>query len=328
MQNRNMFPFRRQGPKKRNKNNNPRNKMRGPQKALPNSARDMVATVQQATKSLAQMLAGRSRPSGQMAHAQSVLAHAERLIDDRQHNRLNPSEREEFFEQLARLRLTIADAESEALVVEEPEPKPQVAPVGQERLRAMALALSRPEPAPAPDAEVGEAAGDDRSRSLEDEADADAGKAAEAAAPATEPVALSAANARSGRLQLSRTGADEAADVLNEPLAPARPRRLRARVAPDPAPSPADPASSSSTASPEAESTNGAQPPAPGRRLVATGGNGGPAGASAAESGSAAENETGERRATTPRPRRTKTAKGLPEGWVIDEEGFVVPGPR
>jgi hypothetical protein len=33
-------------------------------------------------------------------------------------------------------------------------------------------------------------------------------------------------------------------------------------------------------------------------------------------------------------PRRTlrnaprKTQQGLPEGWVIDEDGFVVPGPR
>ena len=28
-------------------------------------------------------------------------------------------------------------------------------------------------------------------------------------------------------------------------------------------------------------------------------------------------------------PRRSrKTQTGLPEGWIIDEEGFVVPGPR
>ena len=62
------------------------------------------------------MLAGRTGAFGQLNHARNLLAHAERLINDRVHNRLIPAEREEFFEQLARLRLTLADADAEAEV--------------------------------------------------------------------------------------------------------------------------------------------------------------------------------------------------------------------
>ena len=110
MQNRGMFPYRRHGGKKRSKG--PSHKSRGPHRPLPNSARDLLPMLQPATKALAQMLAGRAGVSGQLNHARNLLAHAERLINDRVHNRLIPAEREEFFEQLARLRLTLADADA------------------------------------------------------------------------------------------------------------------------------------------------------------------------------------------------------------------------
>src|ERR687891_864310 len=113
MQNRSIFPYRRHGPKKRVKHG-PNRKPRGPQKGIPNSARDLLPMLQPATKALAQVLAGRAGASGQLGHARAMLAQAERLIAERQHNRLNPAEREEFFEQLARLKLTITDAEVEA----------------------------------------------------------------------------------------------------------------------------------------------------------------------------------------------------------------------
>lgn len=325
MQNRNMFPFRRQGPKKRNKNNNPR-KIRGPQKALPNSARDMVGSLQQATKALAQMLAGRSNPSGQVAYAQSVLAHAERLIGDRQHNRLNPSEREEFFEQLARLRLTIADAESEAQTVaaEEQEPKPEVRPVDQERLRAMALALSQPEPAPTEQVDGRPDLGDPED--AEDEAGPDAEVVTAGAEPVGEPVAVSQANARSGRLQLSRTGSEQAADALGEPVGPARPRRLRARPVLEPAVSPG-PAPAAPAATNDARKTAPRPAAAPGGAGASPNGGSAPAAPVAEDDGDVAS-AAGDRPVPGTRPRRAKTTKGLPEGWVIDDEGFVVPGPR
>ena len=110
MHNRSMFPYRRHGAKKRSKGS--AHKSRGPQRPLPNSARDLLPMLQPATKALAQMLAGRAGASGQLNHARNLLAHAERLISDRVHNRLIPAEREEFLEQLARLRLTHADADT------------------------------------------------------------------------------------------------------------------------------------------------------------------------------------------------------------------------
>lgn len=307
MQNRNMFPFRRQGPKKRNKSNNAR-KGRGPQRALPNSARDMSTALQQATKSLAQMLAGRSNPSGQLANAQSVLGHAERLISERQHNRLNPGEREEFFEQLARLRLTIADAEAEAEVnaAEEEMPRRQAPPIDQERLRAMALALSQPEPEPERLNGHGEA---EQAADLAPAAD-------EPAEPevVADPVAVSAANAKSGRLQLSRSGHERAADALAEPIGPARPRRLRTRPA---APRPAAPPASESEGSNgtgQRHEVSGAEAPVPD-----------PVVEPPVSAGPAEEQATAQ---TTKRRRSAKSKTGLPEGWVIDDEGFVVPGPR
>ncbi|MGH6912314.1 MAG: hypothetical protein ACREH3_01235, partial [Geminicoccales bacterium] len=125
-----------------------RNKPRGPHKGLPNSARDLLPLLQPATKALAHMLAGRAGASGQATHARTLLAQAERLIAERVHNRLNPAEREEFFEQLARLKLTLADAEAEAEIraAEEQEPpRPAAPPVARERLKEMALALTSPE---------------------------------------------------------------------------------------------------------------------------------------------------------------------------------------
>ena len=158
MQNRGMFPYRRHGGKRRSKG--PSHKSRGPQRPLPNSARDLLPMLQPATKALAQMLAGRAGVSGQLNHARNLLAHAERLINDRVHNRLIPAEREEFFEQLARLRLTLADAEAEAEVqaAEEQVEKEPPRPVAHERLKEMALALSRPDrerlpPRPAEDSD-------------------------------------------------------------------------------------------------------------------------------------------------------------------------------
>ena len=76
MQNRSMFPFRRHGAKKRSKG--PGRKSRGPQRPLPNSARDLLPMLQPATKALAQVLAGRAGASGQLNHARNLLAHAER----------------------------------------------------------------------------------------------------------------------------------------------------------------------------------------------------------------------------------------------------------
>ena len=146
MQNRSMFPYRRPGSKKRGKNGAMRNKMRGPHKVLPNSARELLPLLQPATKALAQVLVGRTNLSNQLEHAQAVAAQADRLVHERAHNRLNPSEREEFFEQVARLKLTIADAQAEAEVQAEEEqaPRPAQPPVARERLKEMALALTQP----------------------------------------------------------------------------------------------------------------------------------------------------------------------------------------
>lgn len=143
MQNRNMFLYRRQGPNKKRTKSGPPRKNKGSQKGLPNSARDLLPLIQPATKALAQMLAGHTAASGQLGHARAVLAQTEKLVSDRAHNRLNPAEREEFFEQVARLRLTLADAESEAEVqTAEQEPTTVSMPVNRERLKEMALALT------------------------------------------------------------------------------------------------------------------------------------------------------------------------------------------
>jgi hypothetical protein len=297
MQNRSMFPFRRHGSKKRSKG--PGRKSRGPQRPLPNSARDLLPMLQPATKALAQVLAGRAGASGQLNHARNLLAHAERLINDRVHNRLIPAEREEFFEQLARLRLTLADAEAEAEVQaaeEQVERQPPPPPVAHERLKEMALALSRPErdrtrsPRPA-----------DGVESVDDgpvPSAATLGETTGAATPTEqpEPRPLRPLADLPGRLVLSKSGSESARRTIGEPLALRR-RRASAPVRgshPETAPD-ADPAAHADAISPD---------PA--------GGNGSAAGAT-----------TEPRKRLVRRTRKTKD--GLPEGWVVDEDGYVVP---
>ena len=177
--------------------------------------------LQPATKALAQVLAGRAGVSGQLGHARTMLAQAERMIAERAHNRLTPAEREEFFEQLARLKLTLADADAEAEVqaVEQHVPRPQAAPVAQERLKEMALALSvreRPGQPGAPAGSAGseaggagahEAAPQVGTEPIEDPAQA-------ASEPARDPDAGARAAAREGRLMLPRGGAEQAVQAL------------------------------------------------------------------------------------------------------------------
>ncbi|MGE3293349.1 MAG: hypothetical protein AB7O95_18420 [Geminicoccaceae bacterium] len=106
--------------------------------------------MQPTTKALAQMLAGNTKISGQLVHARNVLAQANRMVDDRMPDRLPPAAREQFFEQLALLKLTIADAEEGAAEAEELEEAPQrpAPPVDAARLREVALRLATSEPAP------------------------------------------------------------------------------------------------------------------------------------------------------------------------------------
>ena len=232
MQNRSMFPFRRHGSKKRSKG--PAHKSRGPQRPLPNSARDLLPMLQPATKALAQVLAGRAGASGQLNHARNLLAHAERLINDRVHNRLIPAEREEFFEQLARLRLTLADADAEAEVQaaeEQVERQPPPPPVAHERLKEMALALSRPErvrvrsPRPAEEVESG---GEDES-SVPIGATLDETTGAAAPTEQQERRPLRPLADLPGRLVLSRAGSESVRRAVTEPVAL---RRRRASASP------------------------------------------------------------------------------------------------
>jgi hypothetical protein len=324
-----MFPYRRHGPKKRTKGGGPIRKSRGPQRSLPNSARDLLPLLQPATKALAQMLAGRTQVSGQLEQARAMLNQAERLIADRVHNRLNPAEREEFFEQLARLRLTLADAadEAEARAVEEQRPRaPQPPPIAQERLKEMALALATPESArrrpgvggddqTAASAELPETSGGGHQPAGVDRGPDLAAAASETAAPG-EPAAEPGAETRSeaddgprrllainrpGRLELPKDAAVSAARSLSIPRHRGPGRRIAS--APPAAASP-----------PAAAEDDRAGPPAGARD--AEGGNG---------AASDADAESRDKAKATRRSR--KTQQGLPEGWIIDEEGFVVPGP-
>jgi hypothetical protein len=287
MQNRNMYLYRRQGPKKRAKPGPPR-KNRGSQKGLPNSARDLLPMIQPATKALAQMLAGRTGASGQLGHARAVLAQTERLVADRAHNRLNPAEREEFFEQVARLKLTLADAESEAEVqaMEEEAPAPSSTPVNHERLKEMAMALTSPggptsyeNRHKADAAGLEETAATDHSSSetpVEDEVLDD--PAPEVAKPPEDP----------NQLRLPRAGAER---VAIQPDVIRRRTNGRRRIA---KPDSASPRTSALSAPTSAESTP------------------------------AEETEVEKVAAGASAP---ATEQKLPKGWVIDDEGFVVPGP-
>jgi hypothetical protein len=299
-------------------------KPRGPQKGLPNSARDLLPMLQPATKALAQMLAGRTAVSGQLEQARAVLGQAERLIADRVHNRLNPAEREEFFEQLARLRLTLADAadEAEARAAEEHLPqRPPAPPVAQERLKEMALALATPEGArrragAGPDDD--EAAGPRSAAAEGDEpasrpmnadlapapatpedagepgsAAAEPGAGETTAAPADGPRRLHAIN-RAGRLELPK---DAAANV-SQSLSGMRGRTAARRKASGMKPTVASPPSEVEGAAADSKDEH-------------------------AGNGTAADAED----KAKPVRRSRKTKSGLPEGWIIDEEGFVVPGP-
>lgn len=111
-----MFPYRRPGQKKRNRgfqHHKQRDGREGGGRRLPGSPRELLPLLQPTTKALAHLLAGKSKSSGQLVHARNVLGHAQRMVDERLVDRMSPRDREEFLEQLARLKLTLADAESE-----------------------------------------------------------------------------------------------------------------------------------------------------------------------------------------------------------------------
>jgi hypothetical protein len=343
MQNRSIFPYRRHGPKKRVKHG-PNRKPRGPQKGLPNSARDLLPMLQPATKALAQVLAGRTGASGQLGHARTMLAQAERMIAERAHNRLTPAEREEFFEQLARLKLTLADADAEAQVqaVEQHEPRPQVAPVAQERLKEMALALSVRDRPGQPGAQAESTAPESAGPPSADEAAPPSGgeplgRASEAAEPAHDATARDpeaggratdpSSAARRDRLMLPKASANQAVQALAIGGLARRRNRAASWAA---AASAAE--SAGRTAPTPAEDRPETARPAPERRDTSSTASGeqhgavpGDPGEAHGSNGASAEDEA-ELRAKSGRRGRRPKHQGLPEGWVIDEEGFVVPG--
>ena len=150
-----MFPFRRNGPKKRGKGGGGGGGRRhhdggGAGRRIPGSAAELLGMMQPTTKALAQMLAGNTKISGQLVHARNVLAQANRMVDERMPDRLPPAAREQFFEQLALLKLTIADAEEGLAAEDEPEEAaPRPAPtVDAARLREVALSIATAQPAP------------------------------------------------------------------------------------------------------------------------------------------------------------------------------------
>jgi hypothetical protein len=317
MQNRSMFPYRRHGPKKRPKNG-PGRKPRGPQKGLPNSARDLLPLLQPATKALAHMLAGRTAMSGQFEHARGLLGQAERLVAERVHNRLNPVEREEFFEQLARLKLTLADAEAEAEVraVEQHAPRrPPAPPIARERLKEMALALTTPETP----RQLSGAAPEEPT--LEPEADIEHDiENKHHIENMEEPAAAPSTGAIDNKLRMPTTSADEPRPMMLG----RRPRRLELSKGAS------DAARAVAAARDHAARVRHSRAPAPdqAKDQAAPAGNGpvDQAGADLdeADNGSTAHSEQRTRAKSLRRSR--KTQEGLPEGWIIDDEGFVVPG--
>ncbi len=291
MQNRNMFLYRRQGPKKRTKPSAPR-KNRGPQKGLPNSARDLLPLIQPATKALAQMLAGRTGASGQLGHARAVLAQTERLVADRAHNRLNPAEREEFFEQVARLKLTLADAESEAEVQAQEDDAPVNAPmpVNRERLKEMAMALTSPGgPTSYENRHKFEAAKPEEAEEAELSIEPPSADVADPEAPAAELAKPDDPN----QLRLPRAGAESVA---------IQPNAIRPRVGARRRASKSDGSSARAT-------TLAVAPPAEPKPAPAV-----------------KQPEVEEVAADQPSPSLNAKQK-LPKGWIIDDDGFVVPGP-
>jgi hypothetical protein len=107
-----MFPYRRGNQRKRSKGNPPR-RTKGGGRRLPGSARELLPLLQPTTKALAQVLAGNVKASGQFVHARNVVERADQLVAEQQVDRLGLRDREEFLEQLARLKLTVSDAEAE-----------------------------------------------------------------------------------------------------------------------------------------------------------------------------------------------------------------------
>jgi hypothetical protein len=103
----------------------------------------LLGALQPTTKNLAQVLAGNSKASGQVVHARNILQQAERLVDERAVDRLPPKQREDFLEQLARLKLTLADADVEAEMDDEAEPATAASPgMSMDRLRELALSIA------------------------------------------------------------------------------------------------------------------------------------------------------------------------------------------
>ena len=305
-----MFLYRRQGPKKRPKSGNPR-KGRNPQKGLPNSARELLPIIQPATKALAQMLAGRTAASGQLGHARAVLAQTERLVADRAHNRLNPAEREEFFEQVARLKLTLSDAESEAesQAEEDQAAQPAAVPVDQARLKALALSLTISSDRSSKIAGGPEA--DDRFESpskngqaptlKEDPASSDAISSgddpepevidASENAPSTEPADTPPADPT--KLRLSRESKDK---LTLQPGTAVSIDGSKRRRKPKLATSPRSKKPAQSAAGDDANK---------------------------AEDNETKVDDNTEQSSTS----EAKGNQKLPKGWIIDDEGFVVPGP-
>ncbi len=309
-----MFLYRRQGPKKRPKSGTPR-KGRSQQKGLPNSARDLLPIIQPATKALAQMLAGRSAASGQLGHARAVLAQTERLVAERAHNRLNPVEREEFFEQVARLKLTLSDADSEAefQAAEEQAPPPAPVMVDRERLKAMALSLttsSEKPPASDHQSEDGHDASDSRLNGSRSYRDRNEGIGSNLADPSLTTAELAASVQDDTSRELDSV-ADEpkTKDRSNDTGQLRLPRGAAEKIENqtiglDQKTSRRKPKLSASSKSRSSVRTTAKRD------------------ADAAEAGqTAGDMETSGAAAA-------KGRQKLPKGWIIDDEGFVVPGPR
>ena len=236
-----MFPFRRGGGKKRGKpqgqghqgqggghqgqGGGRRQGGGGGGRRIPNSAAEMLGTLQPTTKSLAQVLAGNTRASGQVVHARNILAQAERLVGERAVDRLPPKQREEFLEQYARLKLTLADADdtAEAEAARE-EPAPAAPPVTMDRLRELALSLAAGSTSEEPDASEADTppAGEHAEAAAGDEvAGATTTDETVDGQPATEPPAAKRASKsirtkRGDTLRLKTTVRQEPADESEE----------------------------------------------------------------------------------------------------------------
>jgi hypothetical protein len=217
-----------------------------------------------------------------------------------------------------------------------------VAPVAQERLKEMALALSvreRPSQAGAPSAapetdvadadEAGRHEATRRAGAIEDPTPtaSEPARAPEAGARAGEPGAA----ARRDRLVLPRASADQAVQALAIGGLARRRSRVTSwaaaasaadaadRATSRPAPTLDEPGPGPRTVAPQPEHDDEASPAG-----------GDPDGEKSAESadehhggnGTSAGSEAPRAKAS----RRKAKHQGLPEGWVIDDEGFVVPG--